>query len=759
MQKIKIAFIPVFLLILSSCGMAQILGLPKQEAKRRLQNGDAGFIMEAKLPEKVRGALSLLRPVGSVHPQAAFFAGLLAESAERAAPMEIPGRLQKSSLLFALALESNSPAVRREACRKLMLPVLEGSREFAEEVLNFLAAGQSAASSGGANAYADALRNICFYRINPLGPDSAGIYPSQNREIPADNENPSDMVQWNTAIHILSMVKGSGTMEEIKPALRNEAVSFFLTTPVSAPWIWALKELNNCADDFFNPAETAAIAARTAASESRFVQCLAYFSLFAEETGFILQYPELVRDLGRAFQFTPAAANEGIEIFTAWENQQTENPRTASQELVYLLNYFLGRIYRQQGQFGESCEAFEKALKSAPDGAQADACIWYILMNTVRENPESSANVFRKYIPLMQSMAYFDDVLDRFCQQLAARKNWKTMEEIFIFLDEKNAGGNAISQFAWILGRAAEEKYFTPGVQRDFYRIIYENRDSSIYYSVLAAGKLGLDPVSQPAPEPKPEVKITLSPGSEFLLYFLNFNMADYILPFIREYENEIPIPELRVLADNLAKAGCTDMSLNLVSRYMDRQDFELSRDDLKVYFPRPFQELTEEYAEMTGVPPHLLFALIRTESYFRPDAVSRSGAVGLCQLMPDTAMDMAGRIARRTWPDGIVRDYRTPDGIDLKNPEISIHIGSFYLNYLIETAGSPMAALIAYNGGLGRLRRWRAAEPRLPDDLFLETVEFQETRDFGKRVLAAAAIYGNLNYGLNMDEVIADIY
>jgi soluble lytic murein transglycosylase len=122
---------------------------------------------------------------------------------------------------------------------------------------------------------------------------------------------------------------------------------------------------------------------------------------------------------------------------------------------------------------------------------------------------------------------------------------------------------------------------------------------------------------------------------------------------------------------------------------------------------------------------------------------------------MEPTALDMAGRMARRGGPD-----YRSAQGIDLKDPETNIRIGAYYLAYLIEQMGSPMTALLAYNGGMGRLRRWRAAGgDRLPEDLFLETIAFDETREYGRRVLAAAAVYGYLYYGMSMEEVVADVY
>jgi len=153
---------------------------------------------------------------------------------------------------------------------------------------------------------------------------------------------------------------------------------------------------------------------------------------------------------------------------------------------------------------------------------------------------------------------------------------------------------------------------------------------------------------------------------------------------------------------------------------------------------------------------PEILFALIRTESFFGADAVSHAGAVGLAQLMPATAADVAARIARRGGPD-----YRSTNGIDLKDPETNIHLGAFYLRQLTNQMGNPMLALLAYNGGQGRVRRWLAADRQLgglPEDLFLETIEYNETREYGRQVLAAAAVYGYLYYGMSMEKTAANI-
>jgi soluble lytic murein transglycosylase len=127
---------------------------------------------------------------------------------------------------------------------------------------------------------------------------------------------------------------------------------------------------------------------------------------------------------------------------------------------------------------------------------------------------------------------------------------------------------------------------------------------------------------------------------------------------------------------------------------------------------------------------------------------------VGLTQLMPATAADMAGRIRARGGPD-----YTEKAPPDLTDPEINVHIGAVYLSYLGGRLESPFLALLAYNGGMNRVRRWRSGEPDLPGDLFLETIEYAETREYGRKVLAAALVYGYLYYDLKMGPFFSDMF
>lgn len=156
-----------------------------------------------------------------------------------------------------------------------------------------------------------------------------------------------------------------------------------------------------------------------------------------------------------------------------------------------------------------------------------------------------------------------------------------------------------------------------------------------------------------------------------------------------------------------------------------------------RLSYPIHYQELIVPLAEKYGYDPLLQFALVRQESLYESFVASHAGAQGLSQVMPGTGADIARQLA---WPD-----Y---DGADLYRPYVGLEFGAFYLSQqLAAFDGSVYAALSAYNGGPGSAARWIAAAGDDPD-LFLETVDFRETRLYIQRIYTGYAVYQYL-YGV----------
>src|SRR5262249_27692982 len=138
-----------------------------------------------------------------------------------------------------------------------------------------------------------------------------------------------------------------------------------------------------------------------------------------------------------------------------------------------------------------------------------------------------------------------------------------------------------------------------------------------------------------------------------------------------------------------------------------------------------------EDATRKYDLDPALVYGLVRQESRFVPDIVSSAGAVGLMQLMPPTAR----WVARKTGRPG-----RAP--INLEDPALNAELGAYYLRYVMERLGRlPVLAAAAYNAGPNRAQAWRGPVP-LEGAIYVETIPFNETRDYAKKVLANAMFY-----------------
>jgi soluble lytic murein transglycosylase len=671
-------------------------------------------------------------------PSAPFYAGLLHKAANDGP--------ERRAALFEAALESPLGPVREAAAEELLGLLLEGEdSSFAE---GFLARIKRKKSSPITMPHILTLRAGALYRLGRFK-EVLPLYPQ-----------PSGGSSWDRAFFLAASLRlGGGGAEDLS--------GFFLSGSPGPAQRWALGELRHAGGDFLSAGERAAIEGRLALARSSFNEGLDYFrAVLEEDEGLFFRYPDLLGDLGRAFQFT-AAGDEGTELFLAWDRriQGGTIPVADTRRIRYLLLYFAGRMQRQAGRNDHAAELFTRALAFAPDALQKDACIWYILSLGLADKPQDTVSLLRTYAPLWSSPPYFADILDRLSRSLTADRRWEAMAEVFSLIRE-NADGGTLAKYAYIIGRAMAEGYIAgdgPGDRasaEDFFRIAFEEGNASWYYRALGAFYLGENVVPIPAgPEEgsggKPSPKdLPHGEDLEFLLGFFEFGVPDQVFSYLEDDMDRFTIPELRTLAEAFAGVRRWAESIRVVSAYMGREEYAIQRRDMELLYPRPFADLIETYARQADLPVEILYGLVRTESAFVPDIHSRAGAVGLTQLMPATALEMAGRVRRQGGPD-----YIREGEIDLSQPELNIHLGAVYLRYLMNRMESPLSALLAYNGGIGRVRRWRAAEDQFPEDLFLETIEYAETREYGRKVLAAAAAYGYLYYDMTMEALIADIF
>lgn len=152
-------------------------------------------------------------------------------------------------------------------------------------------------------------------------------------------------------------------------------------------------------------------------------------------------------------------------------------------------------------------------------------------------------------------------------------------------------------------------------------------------------------------------------------------------------------------------------------------------------YYPLPeeYRGLIAESARRHQVNPYLVAAVIDAESDWRPDTVSDAGAVGLMQVLPETAEELSRR--------GVVSAEYDPT--ELASPAVGIEYGTAYLRLLVERYHEIEPAVAAYNAGMGNVDQWVAAGGDIRDH-----IEFPETRHFVLRVARARDVYERLYPG-----------
>lgn len=167
---------------------------------------------------------------------------------------------------------------------------------------------------------------------------------------------------------------------------------------------------------------------------------------------------------------------------------------------------------------------------------------------------------------------------------------------------------------------------------------------------------------------------------------------------------------------------------------------FVLFKDKLlKILYPKTYSEIISVYAEKYDVEENLIYAVIKAESNFNGEAVSNRDAIGLMQIVEETALDVANK-------NQIDIDTKniTEELLDIDN---NINIGTKYLSTLLTQYGNIEVALAAYNAGIGTVNNWIEKQIIQADGSDIENIPYKETNNYVRKILRDYRIYNDL-YG-----------
>lgn len=389
-----------------------------------------------------------------------------------------------------------------------------------------------------------------------------------------------------------------------------------------------------------------------------------------------------------------AATRQGREMaLYAVQRTARTDPAQAAQQWEGIKEKFSaadrGYIYGQLG--------WQAALKHLPE-----ATGWYVLAGSAPLSEEQLAWKARAALRA-QNWAMVHEAVGQMPKAMQAQPDW----------------------IYW-LGRAHEAL----GRQEEARTLYARIAGQPNFYGNLADDELGRPIMPPPLPQ-KPageEVKaVAALPGIRRAMALFRTDMR---VEGIREWNWT-----LRGMDDaKLLAAAELAHRHEIFDRAINTADRTLAQHDYSMRYLAPFREHVEPKAKALQLDQGWVYGLMRQESRFITNAKSVVGAKGLMQLMPKTASWVAKKIGLKDYHPG-----RTSD------TDVNVTLGTNYLKMVLDELDShPVLASAAYNAGPGRARKWRDVKP-IEGAIYAETIPFNETRDYVKKVMSNAVYYSAL--------------
>ena len=157
----------------------------------------------------------------------------------------------------------------------------------------------------------------------------------------------------------------------------------------------------------------------------------------------------------------------------------------------------------------------------------------------------------------------------------------------------------------------------------------------------------------------------------------------------------------------------------------------------LKIMYPKTYSEIVSVYAEKYEVEENLVYAVIKAESNFKSNAESNKSAIGLMQIVEDTAIDVANK-NNITIDNQNIRE-------ELLKEDNNINIGTKYLSILLNQYKNTEVALAAYNAGIGTVDNWIEKGIIKADGSDIQNIPYKETNNYVRKILRDYKVYNKL--------------
>jgi soluble lytic murein transglycosylase len=170
-----------------------------------------------------------------------------------------------------------------------------------------------------------------------------------------------------------------------------------------------------------------------------------------------------------------------------------------------------------------------------------------------------------------------------------------------------------------------------------------------------------------------------------------------------------------------------------MYDRAIGAADKTVNMHDFSMRYLAPYRADLQVHIREHGLDEAWVYGLMRQESRFSTGAKSDVGAAGLMQIMPSTARWAANKLGLKSYRNALINQLDT-----------NLRLGTYYMKTILsQSDNSPVLASAAYNAGPLRALQWRGDQP-LEGAIYTETIPFEETREYVKKVMSNTVYYAN---------------
>lgn len=469
---------------------------------------------------------------------------------------------------------------------------------------------------------------------------------------------------------------------------------------------------------------------------------------------------EVIDEVGKVFLFSSINKIKNlfgfesiIDIANSFINLCEVKNDNAKNDKLFYLYFYAARLFDKAGNkyYNLAKENFLSAMEVCETDETFDKALWYYLNQLKKDSIKSVITGIEKYGSLWNDKKYFSDLLNEIKLNLLSTRQWTLFCNFYKTVSQV-ADEEIDTSWKYLTARLIKEEFVSLENFSDFdlqqmFNSIYDNSQNSLYYQIMSAYQNKIEPkkiLQNMYDEIKfisPNEIVTKSVNNLFSAC-VKYGQIKKFYEILLEYKNFVSSDDLSFYAKKIDQSFGSNENLYptilriasaAFSNFGGNKDEEL----LKLYYPRYFYDFVKFYSNEYNLSESLLFALIRNESYFDKNAFSKVGASGLTQLMPATASDVARKLRLQNFE---LRDART-----------NINFGAFYLSDMIRLFdGSIMLSVISYNTGRRRILNWLDEYTNVPMDIWIEMLPYEESREYGKKLLRNTFIYDLLYYGEN---------